>query len=69
MKICWAIRCIGVDNEKKDILKILHAFIVMVKSRKTWKSVGVMTSMNQWCMRRKSDENIMVKGVHDNGRK
>ena len=69
MKICWVIRCIGVDNEKKDMLKTLHAFVVMAKSRKTWKSVGVMTSMNQWSMRRKSDENIMVKGVHDNGRK
>lgn len=69
MKICWVIRCIGVDNEKKDILKTLHAFIVMVKSRKTWKSVGVMTSRSQWNMQEKSDVNIIVKGVRDNGRK
>ena len=69
MKICWVIRCIGVDNEKKDMLKILHAFVVVAKLLRTWKSVGVMAFRNQWSMQKKSDENIMVKGVRDNGRK
>ena len=69
MKICWVIRCIGVGNEKKDMLKTLHAFVVVAKLLRTWKSVGVMAFQSQWNMQKKSDENIMVKGVHDNGRK
>ena len=69
MKICWVIRCIGVDNEKKDILKTLHVFVVVAKLLRTWKSVGVMAFQSQWSTQKKSDENIMVKGVHDNGRK